>query len=149
MIKNIDITDRKNAKEVLQLQLSSYKIEADIIGYQDLPPLKDTTVDLQRSGENFWGYFIEGKLGGVISFKVDQSEIDIHRLIVSPYYLRQGIAQELLDYVEANSKAASIKVSTASKNEPAITFYSKNGFKRTDEVEINPQLSLSSFEKVL
>ncbi|AJD89641.1 hypothetical protein JMA_03240 [Jeotgalibacillus malaysiensis] len=36
MIKNINVTDIKIAEEVLQLQFSSYKIEADIIGYHDL-----------------------------------------------------------------------------------------------------------------
>lgn len=148
MIKNIDIKDNKTAEAVLQLQLSSYKIEADIIGYQDLPPLKDTAADLQQSGEVFLGYFIDEKLAGVISFKLEQNEVDIHRLIVSPHYFRQGIAQQLLTDLESRSQRETIKVATASKNAPAIRFYLKNRFKKTGEIKINSQLSLSFFVKI-
>ncbi|MBM7578654.1 GNAT family N-acetyltransferase [Jeotgalibacillus terrae] len=93
MIKKIDITDPAHAERVLQIQLLSYQIEAEIIGNEDLPPLKESAADLQHSGEMFYGYYVGEDLGGVVSFKMDQQEVDIHRLIVSPAYFRQGIAQ--------------------------------------------------------
>lgn len=37
MIKEINIKDRKAAEQVLSVQLPAYKIEAEIIGYPDLP----------------------------------------------------------------------------------------------------------------
>lgn len=68
MIREIDIKDRKAAVQVLSVQLPAYKIEAEIIGCSDLPPLKDTADDLRITGETFLGYFIGEKSCGVISF---------------------------------------------------------------------------------
>jgi len=42
LIKKIDITNLKFAKEVLSVQLPSYQVEAELIDFYDIPPLKDT-----------------------------------------------------------------------------------------------------------
>ena len=55
MIKKIDITNPEVSKEVLNIQISLYKAEAEIIDYYDIPPLKDTFQSLQQCGETFFG----------------------------------------------------------------------------------------------
>ena len=92
MIKIIDISDSKNAEDVINIQIPSYKVEAEIIGYYDIPPLKDTIDTLQQSGETFFGYYENEELCGAISIKVED-DVDIHRLIAHPNHFRKGIAQ--------------------------------------------------------
>ncbi|QED49315.1 GNAT family N-acetyltransferase [Cytobacillus dafuensis] len=151
MIKEIDIRNRELAEEVLKVQIPSYMVEAEIIGFSDIPPLKDTVDTLQQCGETFFGYYIDEELCGAISIKVEMGEIDIHRLIVHPDHFRNGIAQRLLDFVEFNIECKEeieiIKVSTGFKNAPAVSLYIKNGFHKVDEVRVNEQLSLTFFEK--
>ncbi|MGE7624906.1 GNAT family N-acetyltransferase [Viridibacillus sp. NPDC096237] len=148
MIKKIDITNLKNAFEVLNIQIPSYKVEAEIIDYYDIPPLKDTVEKLQQCGEAFFGYYISGELSGVISIKIENDVMDIHRLIVHPKYFRKGIAKMLLDFIESNIEGIkTIIVSTGSKNFPAVNFYEKNGFSRIEEIKVNERLSLTNFKK--
>ena len=146
MIKKIDIKNPKLAEEVLSVQLPSYQVEAELIDCYDIPPLKDTISILQQCGETFYGCYVAGELGGVISIKVGEGLIDIHRLMVHPKHFRKGIAGKLLNFVESNGDGTLI-VSTGSKNAPAIYFYKKSGFVKTDEVEVMEGLSITSFEK--
>lgn len=148
MIKQIKITNKNNAQAVLDVQLPAYKVEAEIIGSFDIPALKDTIATLQNSEETFFGYYENTQLCGVISIKLIQNEIDIHRLIVHPNYFRKGIAQSLLNFIETKfPTSTAITVATASNNSPAITFYTKNGFHQTQQIKINPELSLTHFKK--
>lgn len=149
MIKKIDISNIKNAVDVLNIQIPSYKVEAEIIGSYEIPPLKDTVHTLQLCGETFFGYYENEILCGAISIKVDDDEVDIHRLIVHPNHFRKGIAQSLLNFIETKFEVETIKVATGSKNTPAVRFYIKNGFQNIKELIVNEQLSLTFFEKKL
>ncbi|TDL30876.1 GNAT family N-acetyltransferase [Jeotgalibacillus sp. S-D1] len=148
MIKRMNAADYKTAEELLRLQLPAYQVEAEIIGYEDLPPLRDTVESLMHCEETFFGYFIDQELCGAISFKTEKEEIDIHRLIVHPNHFRKGIAQKLLDFVIEDQKdMKSIIVSTGTKNKPAVHFYQKNGFSPVKETVINPSLSITLFKR--
>lgn len=148
MIKKIDITNLKLAEEVLNIQIPSYKVEAEIIEFYDIPPLKDTVYTLQQCGETFFGYYLKEELCGVISIKVENGILDIHRLMVHPKHFKKGIAKMLLDFIENDNEGfETIIVSTGSKNIPAVTFYLKNGFSKTEEISITERLSITSFKK--
>lgn len=150
MIKKIDITNPGIAKEVLNIQLASYKVEAEIIGFYDLPPLKDTVETLQQCMETFFGFYINEELCGVISVKKEKGVIDIHRLMVHPNHFRKGIAKKLLDFIESDHDGfETMIVSTGTKNTPAVTFYLKNGFSILEETRITEHLSITSFKKEL
>jgi GNAT superfamily N-acetyltransferase len=148
LIKRIDISKNDNAEEILAIQIPSYRKEAELIEYYDLPPLKDTVKTIQQCGETFYGYYINGKLCGVIAIKVDKGVIDIHRLFVSPLHFRKGIAKELLKYIQTYEQGANkLIVSTGSKNLPALNFYIKNGFTIAKEVKIAENLLLTLLQK--
>lgn len=149
MIKQFDIRLPKNAEKLLEIQMPAYKVEAEIIGYHDIPPLKDTVNTLKQCGETFFGYYINEELCAAISVKVIDNEVDIHRLIVHPDHFRKGIAQNLLTFIEGQFDTKTLLVATGSKNKPAITLYKKNGFHMTKEVQVNEHLSLTYFEKKL
>ena len=149
MIKQFDIRLPINAEKLLEIQMPAYKVEAEIIGYDDIPPLKDTVNTLKQCEETFFGYYINEELCAAISVKVIDNEVDIHRLIVHPDHFRKGIAQKLLTFIERQFNKRIIIVATGSKNKPAITLYKKNGFRITKEIQVNEHLSLTYFEKKL
>jgi ribosomal protein S18 acetylase RimI-like enzyme len=148
LIKQLDITNPKFAKDILKIQIPSYKVEAELIDFYELPPLKDTIESLQQSGETFYGYYISEELSGAISIKTEKSVMDIHRLFVHPNHFRKGIAKKLLDFIQTKGKEfETIIVSTGSKNVPAINFYQKNGFAKTNDMFVDEGLSLTILEK--
>ncbi|WP_285399153.1 GNAT family N-acetyltransferase [Lysinibacillus sp. fls2-241-R2A-57] len=149
MIKLIDISNRNIANDVLSIQIPSYEVEAKIIGYSEIPPLKDSVDTLLKCEEIFFGYYENTELCGAISLKVDNNVANIHRLIVHPKHFRKGIAQLLLNFAISNFDVKKVEVATGSKNTPAVNFYLKNGFEKTKEVTVNEQLSLTFFEKKL
>lgn len=148
LIKEIDITNTSLAKQLLHVQIASYKVEADIIDFYEIPPLKDTIDTLQRCGETFYGFYADQELCGAISIKVKKSEMYILRLIVHPNHFKKGIASMLLDFVESNVNGVkTIVVTTGSKNIPAVNFYEKSGFLKVGEIKVEERLSLAVFKK--
>ncbi|WNF38228.1 GNAT family N-acetyltransferase [Bacillaceae bacterium IKA-2] len=145
--KKIDIRNRKIAEQVLNIQIPAYRVEAEIIDFFEIPPLKDTVASLQQCGETFFGFYLNEEMCGAISIKVEKNVIDIHRLIVNPNYFRKGIAKRLLDSIESMEGIETIKVTTGSKNTPAVNFYEGSGFNRGGEIILNERLSLTSFIK--
>ncbi|PBB04845.1 GNAT family N-acetyltransferase [Salimicrobium humidisoli] len=149
MIKIVDITDPGIAEEVLDIQLLSYNNEAELTDFFDLLPLKDTVHSLQQCEETFFGYYAGEELCGAISVKVEDSIIDIHRLMVHPDHFRKGIATKLLRFIEEGADFEAMTVSTGSANEPAVNFYLKHGFVKTGESKITREFSITSFKKML
>ncbi|WP_328589048.1 GNAT family N-acetyltransferase [Sutcliffiella halmapala] len=148
LIKQLDITNSAIAKKILKLQTASYLVEAQIIDFYEIPPLKDTVQSLQECGETFLGYYLNGEICGAISYKVEKEIVDIHRLMVHPEHFKKGIAETLLKTMENNQNSIdTIIVSTGSKNVPAKKFYQKHGFQVTGEKIVLANLSLTSFMK--
>ena len=148
LIKKIDITNPIVAEKVLNIQIRSYSVEAKIISFYEIPPLKDTIETLKKTEETFFGYYLNGELCGVISIKIEKGIIDIHRLMVHPEHFNKGIASSLLSFIEENIEdCETIIVATGTKNEPAVTFYLKNGFFERGKKSVPEQLSLSFFKK--
>lgn len=58
-IKPLDIRLQEAAEEVWALQHPAYRVEAELIGVADLPPLRDTIQTLQSCGESFLGCWNE------------------------------------------------------------------------------------------
>jgi hypothetical protein len=88
---HLDINDHQTAEAVLALQRRAYRVEADLIGSEGIPPLWETLEELQACGESFLGAAVDGRLAGAISWRFDAATIDIHRLIVDPDHFRRGL----------------------------------------------------------
>lgn len=130
MFKQLNVKDTNTAESIMKLQRASYKIEAKLIGYDEIPPLQETVSDLQTSTETFYGYFLHNNLVWIISFRVSHHILDIHRMAVHPNYFRKGIADNLLRFIESlnNNGIRSIIVSTGKENRPAINLHLKNNY---------------------
>mgnify|MGYP000848840869 CR=1 FL=1 len=150
MMRRLDLQDKETAEKVLELQAASYKIEAQIIDFYDIPPLKDTIDSLRKSGEIFYGYFEDEALAGIISYKVIGNTLDIHRVAVHPSFFRMGIAQKMVNFIEgAEAGINKVVVCTGKENKPAVNLYLKNGYKKTEDIEIGRNIYLTAFEKII
>lgn len=148
MIKQIEIRSKEVAKEVLKLQRVSYQVEAEYIGTNDIPPLKETLGELVNCGENFLGYMAEERFAGVLSYKLDKGIVDIHRVMVHPDYFRRGIAKDLIGYLELMYPAVGeMIVSTGAKNNPAVQLYLKLGFERLEDKIYSDHIHVANFAK--
>lgn len=91
MIRRLDLLVLAEAAVLLDIQRLAYTVEGDLIGFYDIPALKDTVQSLQSCNEVFYGYFREHELLGAISFTRQGNEVDICRLVVHPKSFRQGV----------------------------------------------------------
>lgn len=150
MITQLNLNNNEIAKIVLDLQIASYRIEADIIGFSEIPPLRDTLDTLKECDEIFYGCFYADILAGIISYKVKDNTLDIHRAAVHPCFFRRGIAEKLINFVEKhNNYVKKIIVCTGKENIPAVKLYLKMGYKKTEDIEISKGIYLTSFQKKL
>lgn len=148
MIIKLDISNTNIVSKILDIQKESYKIEAELIDFYDIPTLKDTINTIKESNEIFYGYYINNEIEGIISYKILNKTLDIHRLAINPKFFRKGIANQLISFIQKyNNDINKIIVSTGKDNKPAISLYLKNGFTKINDIKISDRLVISSFEK--
>jgi ribosomal protein S18 acetylase RimI-like enzyme len=130
----LDLADEAVLQRVVELQRASYRVEADLIGAETLPPLRETPEQVRASGEAFLGAFLDGRLAGAVSYKRDGGTVDIHRLAVDPAAFRRGVATRLLDALERQEEDATHWiVGTGAANAPARALYERRGFTAAEE----------------
>jgi ribosomal protein S18 acetylase RimI-like enzyme len=150
MIQVIQISNAREARQMLEFQRLSYRVEADLIGSDAIPALHESLEQLQNCGEVFYGFFEEQTLCGAISYKLEQQTLDIHRVMVHPDHFRQGIARTLIQFVlKLEDDAKRCIVQTGTLNAPAIGLYQKLGFVELERREVIPNLWVTVFEKLL
>jgi len=150
MIAKLKLNNNEEVLKILKVQLAAYKVEAAIMGFDEIPPLYDTMDTLRVCGETFYGYFIEDTLVGIISYKIEEKMLDIYRIAVHPNFFRRGIANQLISYIEnINKDICKLIVSTGRENKPAISLYFNNGFRKVEDYEVEEGIYLTAFEKVL
>ncbi len=146
----LDLSDRRIAEAVLRLQQRAYRIEADLIGSDGIPPLQETLEELQTCGETFLGAIDDGELIGAISWRFCDATIDIHRLVVHPDRLRRRIGTALVHgALEAEPLAEKAIVQTGAQNAPATGLYEREGFEHLDVIDVGGGLRVARFAKRL
>lgn len=149
IIEELRLDNPEHLQQILSLQQKAYRVEAELIGCSDLPPLKDTKLSLQTCGETFYGVIDQDKLVGFISYKYKDSIVGIHRLAVNPDYFRQGIASRLLQFVLAFPEVYGWVVQTGKANTPAVRCYLKHGFCLQSEETTHEGIEIARFIKIL
>ena len=132
-IIKIDHREMAAAAAIHQVMQDAYTIEAELLGVDDFPPLQRAVEYVQHSRSTFYGCFKQTELTAVIEITCDAEVLEIHSLVVSPNYFRQGLASQLLDCVLANQQWQSALVETGLDNQPAIKLYQKKGFEVVKE----------------
>ena len=144
MIRPLDLDDAGTVTALVALQRASYAVEAELLGTDQIPALRETPEQVAASGETFLGAYEDGALVGAVSYRATPDVLDIHRLVVHPDAFRRGIASRLLD---ALPDAPRYLVATGAANAPARRLYERHGFAVAREREVAPGLVILELER--
>lgn len=149
MIKVLDNKNIEAAEQIVKLQKASYIVEAELIGFMQIPPLLELPEDILNSEEAYYGYYVGQDLGGMISYIIEKDVLDICKVAVHPDFFKRGIATQLIRFVEQTEGIKRIIVSTGLKNSPAVKLYTSLGFTETHICEVEQGVLIINFEKKL
>jgi ribosomal protein S18 acetylase RimI-like enzyme len=128
MITKLDNSNKEVANQIFTVFQNSYKVEAQLIGALDFPPLLRSATDIESSETQFYGFCENEGLAAIIEIEIVDRRLEINSLTVDPKFFRKGIANKLIDYVLALGDLSEAIVETAVANIPAINLYKKHGF---------------------
>ena len=128
MINKLDNLNEEVANQIFTVFQNSYKIEAQLIGTLNFPPLLRSAKDIENSKTLFYGFSENECLAAVIEIVIENKQLDINSLTVDPNYFKKGIANKLITYVLDKFYFSEAIVETAVVNTPAINLYKKHGF---------------------
>lgn len=150
-IQSLSLHDEDMLAQLWRLQHMAYRLEAKIIGFQDIPPLLDTMETLQHCGETFYGNVDEQDgelLGAVAVMEEERDTLTITRMMVHPNHFRKGIAASLMEHVfKEHPNLSRYIVSTGTLNTAAVNLYTKFGFEPVEAAQIAPGVELTTFHK--
>lgn len=168
LIIPIDPTgDLRLAARLLDVQHSSYRIEAELIGVDTIPQLHETLDGLLASGLDWLAAFESAGdssaspddrpgdrptpdvLGALAWSEHDEGDgrvIEIERLVVAPAHFRRGIAKRLVGEAISLAGGRPITVSTGRDNPPARRLYESMGFAHAGDLEVAPSVHLAQYE---
>jgi len=148
VIKALDVSDRALAERLLELQHAAYAVEAELIGFDGIPPLQEDLVGLMASTEHWLGRYDGDVLVGAVAYELTDDTVDISRLIVDPAHARRGHGRALLDQLDQLEPRPISLVSTGSANTPAVTLYKSRGYTDIGQVEVAPGVFVTQFRRV-
>jgi ribosomal protein S18 acetylase RimI-like enzyme len=147
-VRPLDLGDRATLEAIVRVQRASYRVEAELIGFDDLPPLRETPEDLAAVQESFLGAFEGERLLGAVAFRRHPTWLDIYRLVVDPDAFRRGVATRLLDALDAlHADAGWTTVATGEANRPAVALYEQRGFRPVGRSSVAPGIWIVRFER--
>ncbi|OKP86270.1 histone acetyltransferase [Paenibacillus helianthi] len=149
-IMKLDLQDGGTLSELWSLQHKAYRLEAEIIGFHEIPPLLETRDMLSRSEELFYGSFDDhgDLMGAVAVLEESPGKLTVTRMMVNPDFFRQGVAGKLLEYIfDLYQDMEQFIVSTGKLNVPAVTLYTKHGFIPAGVEEVAPGVELIEFHR--
>lgn len=144
MLHHLDLHDALQAAELLALQRLAYSQEAELIGYAQLPPLRESLPELMDCGEQVLVWREAGVLLAALGYLHDALGLDICRLMVAPTAQRRGLGRRLL--AELAKQQRPMRVMTAAANLPAIALYQQAGFVLTRETVLPDGLKLVALQ---
>jgi GNAT superfamily N-acetyltransferase len=144
-VQPIDVRDPEVAQRVWQLQRAAYRVEADLIGFDGIPPLHETVDDIVAARLTWLGIHDDhGRLIAALAYCLDGETCDIDRLFVDPALTRQGYGRRLVEAVLDHPR---VIVSTGTANAPARRLYHSLGFADIGTREIAPGVTVTSSER--
>jgi ribosomal protein S18 acetylase RimI-like enzyme len=144
----LDHAEPRLAAEIVELQRSSYAVEAELIGFDDIPTRRETADQVARLDLTFLGAVERGVVVGILGYRRLGAVIDIDRLAVDPSWFRRGIARSLIeDLHRREADASAFEVSTGAANTPAIALYEKLGYVREPDVPSPAGLTFARFSR--
>src|SRR5690349_7538102 len=108
--RRLDLQDRAAVEAMLPVHRASYAVEAELIGYPDLPPLKQTADEIAASGEEIWLCDEGEEIVGGVGLQDDAEVVVIARLFVAPTAFRRGIGTAAVELAIARAEGRAMRV---------------------------------------
>lgn len=144
VLRSIDLHDVAVAVRVVEIQRAAYRVEADMIGFDRIPPLLEIIDDVRSVPLSWLGSFEEHTLAGIVGWTVANGVCDIDRLAVHPAFGRRRHGRQLVSHLLQHD---TITVSTGTQNVPARHLYEVLGFIPTGEHEIADGVTVTTYER--
>ena len=141
-IAEVDHTAAPTAETLVTLQRRAYRVEAEIIGFAEIPNIFETVDQLRRLPLRMLAAVVDGTIVGFVGFSHVDRVVDIDRLAVDPDKFRRGIARALLAGLHDMAPDATFVVSTPSANAPAVSLYESLGYRRTASKTVGDRLDV-------
>ena len=135
---------------ILELQYLAYQSEAELVGSQNIPPLRQTLHEIQTEFEDCVFLKAIDESGGIIGSvraRSDGGTLYIGRLIVRPDLQGRGIGTALLLAIEQTSPHARYELFTSSRSVRNIALYERLGYVRVREEEVSAGLTFVYLQK--
>ncbi len=147
---NIEIAEREDLQDILDLQYLAYQSEARLFNNMDIPPLKQTLEDVQNEYKK--GVFLKaldekGKIIGSVRGYLEDGTVYIGKLVVHPQDQGKGIGTKLLLSIEREFPGYRYELFTSTKSKRNIELYEKLGYKVFSEKDITEELRFVYLEK--
>ena len=135
MLRRIDLNDDDVAARVVEIQQAAYRNEADLIGFDGIPPLHETVADVRRHDLCWLGSWENEDLAAIIAWTEANGVCEIDRLAVHPSFMRHGHGRALISPLLRHQL---VVVSTGTANTPARRLYESLGFLPFEQRNIAP-----------
>ncbi|WP_225998886.1 GNAT family N-acetyltransferase [Paenibacillus sp. BJ-4] len=147
MVTLCSLKDDDIVSQIWRLQHLAYRLEAERIGFDEIPPLMDTFDTLKSCGESFYGWMEDGELLGALAVQSESpGSLTFTRMMVHPDHFRKGIADSLMRHVlNEHHNIPLFIVSTGTLNTPAVALYRKHGFRPVSAAEVAPGVELTTY----
>lgn len=149
MIQKLQQNNITIAKKIRAVFQASYKVEAEILGAKDFPPLKRPLEAYIDCPNLFYGCIKDGELAGVTEIIHNTEFTHFRSLVVDPRFFRQGIASALIRHIFNTFDANLFIVETGVDNEPAIALYKQFGFHEVSQWDTAHNIRKVKFERRL
>lgn len=148
LLRPLDLADDTTAAAVHRIGRAAYAVEAELIGFDGIPALRESLAEMRARDLNWLGAVSEGgELAGFLAWEdEDDGGVCMDRLCVDPAWFRRGIASLLLRHALAEVfPGRAVEVTTGAANAPAVTLYERLGFTRGADFSPAPSLTMASF----
>ncbi|HSK23066.1 MAG TPA: GNAT family N-acetyltransferase [Egicoccus sp.] len=142
----LDHRDPAVAARLVALQQAAYRVEADLLGTEALPPLHESVADVRALDLVFLGVGVDPVLAA-LGYRVRDHVLDVDRLMVAPTHQRRGLGHRLLGFALAVVPHAVAEVSTGAVNAPARRLYERCGFAEVATGEPVPGLTVVTYRR--
>lgn len=151
MIHKIQLAQRTDLPEILQLQKECYLSEAELYNDFTIPPLLQTIESMNEEFDSNWLFLKITYKDEIIATGRGITEGDtthIAKLAVKKGFQNQKLGQALLHEIEARlNNCSRYELFTGYKSERNIHLYKKNGYAAFKTEFIHDNLSLVFMEK--
>jgi ribosomal protein S18 acetylase RimI-like enzyme len=142
----IDQRDSSIAKAIRDVQRAAYAVEAELTGFDGIPPLHESAELIRTLDLIVLGMHERERLVALIGYIRLGDTVDIDRVAVHPDYFRRGFGRRLVETVQRHeADATTFTVSTGRANAPAVALYEQLGYAVAEHVTLPDGIEITRF----